>query len=435
MMRTFYYTERVVHNQYIVKGACFMQRIQIGSQSRVTSLFLACTAALLVVCIIIYPSSVFQSSLSGMSLWWEYVFPAMLPFLILSEIMIGSGAIHAIGTLLDPFMRFFFRISGNGGWALAMGLFAGYPAGASTVTTLQERKALVPLEAERVLSISHLCNPVVMITIIGVGFFHQASLGVFIAIVHYTSALLMGLMLRSSGGVKEKTDTKQGIENIWTSALRSAKHAQQEDGRTFGKILGDSVTHSIQTLMLIGGWMMFFSVLHQVILLLLPAFISDEGMITQLIVCFLEPHLGAYAITQHTSVSLIAKVAIIGAMLGWSGLSVHAQVKSLLQVTQIRYFSFVIARLLHASLAIILTVLLWKPLNDLLNRFSSHALPIYIEDVNKSSHTDSWVPSLWTFAGSRLLTMIVVLTLVFLCGVGISLAIQKIRLWSQQKPN
>src|ERR1700730_1596953 len=98
-----------------------MHRIQIGTQSRVTSLLLACIAALLVVCIIIYPNSVFQSSLNGMSLWWEYVFPALLPFLILTEIMMGSGALHAIGTLLDPLMRFFFRTSGNGGWALAMG--------------------------------------------------------------------------------------------------------------------------------------------------------------------------------------------------------------------------------------------------------------------------------------------------------------------------
>ena len=49
-----------------------------------------------------------------------------------------------LGTLLDPFMRFFFRTSGNSGWALAMGLFAGYPAGASTTAKLQERQALLP---------------------------------------------------------------------------------------------------------------------------------------------------------------------------------------------------------------------------------------------------------------------------------------------------
>jgi len=120
------------------------------------------------------------------------------PFLILTEIMLGTGAIHALGTLLDPFMRFFFRTSGNSGWRSQWVLFAGYPAGASTTAKLREREALMPLEAERVLIVSHLCNPAVMITVIGVGFFHQITLGMFIAIIHYSSALLMGLMVRST---------------------------------------------------------------------------------------------------------------------------------------------------------------------------------------------------------------------------------------------
>jgi sporulation integral membrane protein YlbJ len=409
-----------------------MHRNLISTQSRVTSLLLACMAAFLVVCIIIYPSSVFQSSLSGMSLWWEYVFPALLPFLILTEIMMGSGALHAIGTLLDPFMRFFFRTSGNAGWALAMGLFAGYPAGASTTAKLRERQDLLPLEAERVLIISHLCNPAVMITVIGVGFFHQVSLGMFIAIIHYTSALLMGLMLRRSGDETHVEDPPAASEPIWTRAMQSAKRAQQEDGRKFGKILGDGVTHSIQTLMLIGGWMMFFSVLQQVILLLLPEFISNNGFIAQIVVCLLEPHLGAYTIAQHSSASLVVKVAIVGAVLGWSGLSIHAQVKSLLQSTQMRYLSFVVARLLHASLAFMLTLLLWKPLNGLLDRIQPSALPIYIEEVNPSVHLSSWIPSLWTNGGIRTFGFLMLLGFVLLCCMGISLGIYKLRLWSRK---
>jgi sporulation integral membrane protein YlbJ len=410
-----------------------MHRIQIGAQSRVTSLFLACMAALLVICIIIYPNAVFQSSLSGMLLWWEYVFPALLPFLILTEIMIGSGVLHALGTLLDPFMRFFFRISGHGGWALAMGLFAGYPAGASTTAKLQERKALLPLEAERVLLISHLCNPAVMITIIGVGFFHQFTLGLFIAIIHYMSALMMGLMLRRSVDHRIAKETLISLDPIWTRALQSAKQAQQEDGRKFGKILGDGVTHSIQVLMLIGGWMMFFSVLQQVILLLLPEFISNEGFIALLVVCLLEPHLGAYTIAQHSSASLVVNVAMVGAVLGWSGLSLHTQVKSLLQSTQIRYLSFVMARLLHAILAFILTVLLWKPLNNLLDRIQPNAIPTHIDETKSSAHLVGWIPSLWTSAGNRAFEFLVLVVLILIGCLCLSIGIRKIQLWNRKK--
>ncbi|QGQ96185.1 hypothetical protein EHS13_15515 [Paenibacillus psychroresistens] len=412
-----------------------MHRIQMGSQSRLTSLLLASMAGLLVVCIIIYPNSVFQSSLSGMSLWWEYVFPALLPFLILTEIMLGSGALHAIGTLLDPFMRFFFRTSGNGGWALAMGLFAGYPAGASTTAKLHERQALLPQEAERVLIVSHLCNPAVMITVIGVGFFHQATLGMFIAIVHYASALLMGLTLRRSGNENLLVATPANLEPIWTRAMQSAKAAQQEDGRKFGKLLGDGVSHSIQTLMLIGGWMMFFSVLQQVILHLLQPWITNEGFVAQLVVCLLEPHLGAYTIAQSSSASLVIKVAIVGAVLGWSGLSMHAQVKSLLKSTEMRYLAFLKARLLHAALAFGLTLLAWKPLNNLLDRLQPNALPTYIEGTFNSPHLSigNWIPSLWNLAGDRTLIFLTLLSIMLFCCMGISWSIHKVQLLKLKK--
>lgn len=411
-----------------------MHRIKIGPESRLTSLLLACMAAFLVACIIIYPSSVFQSSLSGMTLWWEYVFPALLPFLILTEIMLGSGAIHALGTLLDPFMRFFFRISGNSGWALVMGLFAGYPAGASTTAKLRERQALLPLEAERVLFVSHLCNPAVMITVIGVGFFHQVTLGMFIAIIHYASAILMGLILRRS--VDNPTALKDGstapLEPIWKRAMLSAKQAQLDDGRKFGKILGDGVTQSIQTLMIIGGWMMFFSVLQQVILLLLPKFILNIGFVNPLVVALLEPHLGAYAIAQDSSLTLVLKIAIVGAVLGWSGLSIHSQVKSLIQSTEMRYLSFLWARLLHAALAFMLSVLLWKPLNNLLEQIHLSSLPANLEAIKPSQPKTAWIPNLWTFGGSRTLEFLLLLGFMLVCCIGISLAIQKIQQWSRK---
>jgi sporulation integral membrane protein YlbJ len=411
-----------------------MERIQGGTQSRLTSMLLAFMAALLVVSIIIYPSAVFQSSLSGMSLWWEYVFPALLPFLILSEIMIGSGAVHALGTLLDPFMRFFFRISGHGGWALAMGLFAGYPTGASSTAMLRERNTLQTLEAERVLAISHLCNPAVMFTVIGIGFFHQASLGIFIAIIHYTSAMLMGLMLRNFVDDKKLIPIKERSGPLFTRALQSAKQAQQEDGRKFGKLLGDGVTNAIQILMLIGGWMMFFSVLHQVILLLLPQFLSNEGFITNLLVCLLEPHLGAYAIAQTASVPMITKVALVGAVLGWSGLSIHSQVKSLLLTAKMRYLPFVLARLLHAVLAFILSVLLWKPLTSFLNQIQPIAIPTYMEKIIHYPDFGNWIPSLWAAAGVRVLLLFGLLLFALTGCIGFSWIIQKITA-RRQKPH
>jgi sporulation integral membrane protein YlbJ len=403
-----------------------MLHIRIGVQSRAITLLLGCMAAMLVICIIIYPSPVFQSSLSGMTLWWKYVFPSLLPFLILSEIAIGAGVIRALGTLLDPLTRWMFGFNGNGGWAFAMGLFAGFPAGASTASTLLKQKAFSPPEAERVLAISHLCNPVVMVTVIGIGFFHQAAVGIFIAIIHYISAFLLGFILRwrSHAAINPHMILITDTQNIFIRALKSAKQAQTEDGRTFGKMLGDSVTGSIQTIMVIGGWMMFFSVLIQVISLLLPIAFSQSHY-SNVISSLLEPHLGAYAISQNTTLPLLSKIAFVGAILGWSGLSIHAQVKSFMS-SAIRYMPFLLARMLHAALAFICSVLLWAPYNAFFGQVKLSMAFVTAQPLFLTS-------SLWPMLGSRLFSLLSLLLYFLLGALFISLAIRSIQLWSRKR--
>ena len=56
----------------------------------------------------------------------------------------------------------------------------------------------------------------------------------------------------------------------------------------------------------------------------------------------------------------MAKVATAGAIIAWSGLSVHAQVASMLAKTDIRYTPYLFSRMLHAYLAAIITFLIWK---------------------------------------------------------------------------
>lgn len=52
--------------------------------------------------------------------------------------------------------------------------------------------------------------------------------------------------------------------------LQAMEQAHRRDGRAFGRLLGDSVTSSVQTLMMIGGFIMMFSVIVQVLRLAVP---------------------------------------------------------------------------------------------------------------------------------------------------------------------
>jgi sporulation integral membrane protein YlbJ len=375
------------------------------SISKSATLLLGSMALLLVLLIISFPDEAFQSSLQGLGIWWNLVFPALLPFLILTELLIGFGVIQGLGALFHPFMRLFFRIPGVGGWALASGLIVGFPTGAKITADLIEKQLLTREEAERLVSLSHLCSPLFLLGVVGVGFLHQASLGVILAIVHYSSAWITALLMRNN---KKEPFLSVNAEHVGKQAIAGGfiptmREAYLRDGRAFGKLLGDAVASSLNTLMLVGGYMMIFSVMINVVNL--------SGILgTTFLKGFFEIHLGTYAMSQHQSATLVWQLALMGAMLGWGGLAAHAQVRGLTQRTGLRYLPFFISRGLHASIAFVLTIVLWQPLSLLLGNVEPSFLGLGSAGTSKASAVftlqPSWgyfIPALLLFASALLL--------------------------------
>ncbi|MFD0699079.1 nucleoside recognition domain-containing protein [Paenibacillus sp. GCM10027628] len=368
-----------------------MQRMHFKPGSKLTTLLLGSLAALVVVTVILFPDKAFQSSLEGLTIWWKLVFPALMPFFILTELLIGFGVIQGAGVLLEPLMRILFRLPGVGGWALASGLIIGFPTGAKITASLREKGLITRVETERLTALSHLCSPLFLIMVVGVGFLHSARLGVVIAIIHYLSGFLTGILTRNKKENDIAIEPPQNKQldliamrryesaSLWKRALFTMRDAYLHDGRAFGKLLGDAVSSSVQALMLIGGYMMIFSVIINVVNVTnlteglhfitesLPGVMNmGADVAPQWIKGLLEIHLGAYAFSSTENIPLLPQMALLGAFLGWGGLSAHAQVAGFHQKTDARYVSFLIARIMHAGLAFTLTILFWKPLELLL---------------------------------------------------------------------
>jgi sporulation integral membrane protein YlbJ len=360
------------------------------------TMMLGMFALLLVVFIILFPDKAFQASLQGLNLWWKLVFPALLPFFILLELMMGIGVIHAAGKLLEPLMSRLFGLPGASGWALALGWTAGAPAGAAAIGKLNQTGLLSQDEANKLLSISFVCSPVFIITVVGVSYLQSAQLGLALAIIHYASAMLLGALLilltRNNSKSKPNTSdpeasklrTKDWYEHpdksagLFARSLYALHKAHEEDGRTFGKLLGDSVTTAVQNLLVIGGYIMMFSVLFNVISLsgLLEwlgrttASAGGPGQhlyqwLLYLLPSMLEVHLGSYSISQSDMAPFAVQAAILSAALAWGGVSAQLQAKSLCGGTS-SLGLFLKWRVIHTLIAFVLCLLVWKPLTQAL---------------------------------------------------------------------
>ncbi|NLN26195.1 MAG: sporulation integral membrane protein YlbJ, partial [Bacteroidetes bacterium] len=231
---------------------------------------LAILAVGLAASLMIYPKESFDSSLRGLQMWWEVVFPSLLPFFIVSELLIGFGVVTFIGVLLEPFMRPLFRVPGIGGFVWAMGLASGYPAGAKFTARMRQEKKLTRIEAERLVSFTNSSNPLFIFGAIAVGFFHNPSLGIILALSHYIGNTFVGLFMRFHGYHEEKKTVpyEKKHNNLLKEAFLALHEERLKDKRPIGKLLGDAVQSSVQTLQMVGGFIIIFSVLNKLLYLL-----------------------------------------------------------------------------------------------------------------------------------------------------------------------
>lgn len=325
-----------------------------------------------------FPDQSLEASIRGLNMWWEIVFPSLLPFFITAELLIGFGVVKFIGVLCEPIMRPLFNVPGTGSFPWAMGMASGYPTGAKITARLREEKQLTQIEAERLVSFTNASSPLFIFAAISVGFFNDAKLGILLAAAHYTGNTLVGISMRFYGRKKEKKDARLGrhFEKFpIAKAFQEMHQTRIADSRPFGKIFGDAVTNSVQTLLMVGGFIIMFSVLAKLLFLLgISPFIAIgfEYMLQILtlpvefalpfISGLFEVTLGAQAISVLSVDSLLQQAIVISFILGFNGLSIQAQVASIIAKTDIRFKPYFYARFLHGLYASILTIIMFKPL-------------------------------------------------------------------------
>ncbi|MGG4341146.1 sporulation integral membrane protein YlbJ [Paenibacillus lautus] len=332
-----------------------------------------------IVLMALFPEAALQSALRGLSIWWDVLFPSLFPFFVISEVLLGFGVVHLIGTLLDPMMRPLFRIPGAGGFVAAMGYVSGYPVGAKLTAKLWEQKMVNREEGERLVAFTTSSDPIFLIGAVSIGFFHDHKIGLILALSHYGGGFLVGLIMRFHGRHESKTATDSlRLSQAKTSRLKSALHAmhaaREQDGRDLGTLVRQAIQSSLQLIIVVGGLVVFFSVflelwtragampaLTEVISLLLSLVGMPESLSTAIVGGLFEVTLGArYAGEAGAAIPLPYKAAAAAFILSWGGLSVHAQIISILNSTNLRYFPFVIARLIHGVIAATAVLLLWR---------------------------------------------------------------------------
>lgn len=380
-----------------------------------------CTIAIFLILIIVFFESAFESAHTGFMLWVNSVIPSLLPFFICIELIKRTNFMRVIGRLLEPIMRPLFNIPGCGAFGLAMGLFSGYPVGAKIASDLYEEKLCTKIEAERLLAFTNTSGPLFIIGAVGIGMFKDSKIGLLLFITHFLSAISVGLLFKKYKS-KEISKPPKIISNnsIISQEVRISKSIDNKiQLNKLGEIMGESIKNSISTLLLIGGYIVFFSVLVDILTethlleylkiiieLFLSIFNFSKEMSKDILVGIIEITNGIKNLSNLNNIVYIEVLTVVAFILGFGGFSVHMQVSSIIANNKLSMKPYLYGKLLQGIFASFYTYLLMR-----------HTKLFSLDVVQTFQYT---FPSKYASINSVNLLLVCVTT-VFLIGIFIKL--------------
>lgn len=311
------------------------------------------SAGLLIVFFILLlfsPQAAFDGALRGIKLWALTLLPSLLPFLILSELLLSSSVIRLFGRMLEPIMRPLFHLPGVCAFAVALGFTSGFPMGASAAAALVRERLCSREEAAVLAAFTNNSSPLFILSAVSVGMLGYPRVGPVLLLAHYGANLILGIML---GFLMPRHNT---------AVLSPLK------GQAANISLSQAIRHAIGSILNIGGFVTLFSViislgencgllsvLNHFLALLLDAIGFPDECAAGLNYGLWEMSLGINELCGNAA-PLLSKLVLISFILGWGGLCVQAQVCSILLAENIQIKYFFLLRPLQAVLSSILTV-------------------------------------------------------------------------------
>lgn len=315
-------------------------------------LFLAFGTSLL-----LFSTSNLPAIKKGLSLWANSVVPSLFPFFVATEALMNTNFVNVLGRFLNKIMKPLFNIRGEGSFGFVMGLISGYPVGAKIACDFRENNICSKEECERLLSFTNNSGPLFIVGTVGISMFGNSTIGLLLLITHILACITVGIIFR-----------------FWKKNSRSPDHVGNKNSNynknknvTFsnlGEVLGKSITNSISTILMIGGFVVIFSsiisilkasgILNSLVLVLTPIFDFlhiDSSFISGIITGLLEITNGISSISSINIKAISVNIIITAFLLGFGGLSVLLQVFSITSRTDLSIKPYIYGKLLHGVLA------------------------------------------------------------------------------------
>lgn len=131
----------------------------------------------------------------GLLLWYNTLFPTLMPFMLLSNLLVLLNCTEFVGSLLKPFTHML-RLSTSCGYCILVGFLCGYPMGAYVSSLLREERLINDEENEYLTSVCNNVSPMFMISYVSVYILENEKYALMVIAAISGSAIISIFFLR-----------------------------------------------------------------------------------------------------------------------------------------------------------------------------------------------------------------------------------------------
>ena len=283
--------------------------------------------------LLLFPQQTLEASKSGLLLWFDALLPTLLPFLIVSGLILKTSLSDYFQKCLGPAFRRLFHCSDGGAFCLLCGFLCGYPVGARLIAMQIQDEQLSLEEGQYLLSF---CNNVSPMFCISYGILQTLQTSNYLPYLFciYGSSLLFGFLSRPT-------------EFAPNSDFSTKK--QTSPAENIFQLIDVCIIDSFLILIKLCGYLILFSIFQKALFLLLP---NANLYFKAILALILEITSGLSNVKAISYVPLRSLLVVGG--LSFGGLCCIFQTNSVISAAKLSLKKYVLDKVLITALTLFL---------------------------------------------------------------------------------
>ncbi len=292
------------------------------------------------ICIFAFQKSNYLSIKTTIALFLDSVLPSLFPFILFTNILIQTN-----------FKEYIFYVFKQKGYLIYVGIIGflcGYPSGAKAAMSLYEQNLISTDEVKYLMTFANNCNPIFILSTVGICFLDNLYFGIVLLISHYLSSIILCIFNLTHNNIIHEN-------NIKSNEFRN--NSDKKLHKSFFEMIDVAIKNTFIVLGTILGYITLFNLVFSILQVILTKLNISNNIICILSGLF-ESTKGIKDIFLNTNISLNITLSIISFILSFSGLSIIFQIYSSIYKAKVKLSHIIKYKLIQGMLSGIITYII-----------------------------------------------------------------------------